>query len=253
MDENQIIYNLVDNRKLMVCFRQYIDRIGRTETKLYHTVFNELVDNRIEYHRYLKKLQLNDMAIRRYYEDRVYVGKQLEFAYDRAENNEMVLIRKNRTYDMIRIPIIGGQVSDTYDRHMTAFALDGYESMMTVIKTRVQKFIQDSRIVDDFFKKNSRCEHLIPDNEKVVIKSILTSLFYSVKMKLIDRDIHQIDRLMDRNDKLILMMDLSTYFFNEYFTHYKLGSDLINIDMVIVVYEDEWKILRIHSIERPSQ
>jgi len=250
---NPIIYNMIDNRKIMVCYRQYIARIGISETKLYHAIFNELVDNRIEYQQYFKKLQLNDMTIRRYYEDRVYVGKKLEFAYDIPENSEMVLIRKNREYPMISIPIVGGQISDTFDRQMTAVALDGYESMMTVIKTRAQKFIQDSRIVDDFFKKIRRSEHVIPDNEMVVIKSILTSLFYSAKMKLIERDIHQIDRLMDHDDKLIIMMDLSTYFFNEYFTHYKLDSDLINVDMVINMYEDEWKILRIHSIDHPSQ
>lgn len=251
MDPNPDTYNWINNLKLMIGVGQYIDRCGTRDAELYRMVFNELVDNRVEYHQYFKKLQLNDMTIRRYYEDRIYVGKKLEFAYDLSENGELAMIRKNTAYNMIRIPIVDGQVLDTRDRHITAFALDGYESMMTVIKTRVQKFIQDSRIVDDFFKKIYQIKHRIPDQEKVVIKSILTSLFYSAKMKLIDLNLHMIDRLMDDNDKLILMMDISTYFFNEYFTHYKMGSDIINIDMVITVYEDEWKILRINSIERP--
>jgi len=245
------VIDWIDNWQLMTAFQQYISRYLMDGTDLYKLVFDELIDNRVEYHKYLKKIHLNDVSIRRYYEDRVYVGKKLEFPYNRMIVNEMMIIRKNIKYDISRHMIINGKITDSVIApQVKAFVLDGYESMMTVIKTRIQKFIQESRIIDDFFKKNTQKKQIIPDKEKVLIKSMLTSLFYSTKMKFISENAHLMNELMDEHDKSILMMDISTYHFNEYFTHYLIGIDLINIDMMINIYEDEWKNLRIYSIDR---
>lgn len=247
-------FNMMD-RKDMRYYRQYINMITNINNKkqLYQIVFNELIIQLIDYHRYLRKLKLNDLTIQRYHPDRIYFGRSLQFSYNNNNNNndnKFILIRPINNNPINTVKIVNGQInkSQSISKEIQALALDGYESMMTLIMTRIEKFNQDQFIVNRIFKTLVNTNNiLLNDLTKIQIKSILTCLDIDLKQSLIE----QLDKLgiyIDPNDKKILLMDLTTFFYYEYYTHYEIGKDKININMSIEIQNNRWNIPTINMI-----
>jgi hypothetical protein len=182
--------------------------------------FLEIIANKIEWYRYLLAFKLVDnVKIDKFYSDKIYFGYDIITPYLNYKIDGGYLMRKNDQINEI-IPKIMSNKEIVFHRHydgpvfvctinngiivntiiennhnnedlkllsdgINTYALESYEALSTLIKTRRMKYRFEHRIADIYFNEFNKKKINLSHKRKKYIRYVLTSLLNEKKREMI--------------------------------------------------------------------
>ncbi len=226
--ENTFSRNLIHN----YCVTSI--RYGAAQKVISSLELYELLAEKIQYTEYLIALGLmSNVEIIRYSNKKQYVNRYIKFPF--VEDNRITseinyddfnghLVCVGKMYDKNNIllsTLIGPRVISVISvinitgpekygaEKIKIFCLEVYEAIITMINLLKHKKKSDNRCVDEILMELYNNNIKINDTEKIFMRTILTSLLYDAKKKILDMIKVHFDVT---KYEYTLMMDCMTYF-----------------------------------------